>query len=346
MIKYFALSLFLLAFGSCKHPDISLQNPNDLLRPAAEFAHNNFQFSLFYAAIAKAGLVDELNGKGPFTVFAPGNLAFNEIGIKTPADLDQMDKESLKALVHLHVLNQKLYAEDVPLPSLDQKYTSASGAELFLARFSAYYGLYINGATSPSNKTNIRLSNGIFHEINKVLKYNAGTVQSWLERQKQYSILVAGFKKFGYWEQLAKDGQWTVLAPTDDAFKKAGITKESIEALNPSKYGRRLFGSYIFSVRFFTTDLNFYPSSGDWNSYYTKSGAGFRLPIGGDETFSNGISDKKFFVIPTLPLNGNTPVKVVEDFSLYPSRSDFVNRNGVVHELTDILLLPENALIN
>lgn len=338
--------MLLFVSAACKHPDITLQNPNDLLRPAAEFAHNNFQFSLFYAAIARAGMIEELNGPGPFTVFAPGNEAFYAIGIRTVADLNKMDLAAVKDLVRLHVLNQKVYLENVPVPSLDNKYKALSGAEVWLSRLNNFSGLYVNGAISPSNKTNIRLSNGVFHEISKVLKSNNHTVQSWLEKRAQYSILVAGLKKFGLWDQLAGNGTWTIMAPSNDAFEKQGITKESIETLNASRYGKRLFSAYLFPVRFFTTDLNFYPYSGSYDSQYTKSGARIRLPIVGDETFSNGVSDKNLFIIPTLPLLGNSPVKVGSDFTQYPTLTDHVNINGVVHEINTILFLPEETLIN
>lgn len=344
--NFFVYCALLFCLVGCKHPDITLQNPNDLLRPAAEFAHNNFEFSLFYAAIERAGLADELNAKGPLTIFAPGNKAFNEIGIKTPDDFSQMDQESLKYLVRQHVLNQRLYAEDVPVPSLDNKYTSAAGGTLWLARLGIYNGLYINGAIATTKKTNIRLSNGVFHEIDKVLKYNNTTVQGWLEKQQQYSILIAGLKKFGLWEQLDKDGQFTLMAPSDDVFEKKGITKAKIESLDASKYGKRLFGAYLFSIRFFTTDLNFFPHSGDQESRYTKGGAGIRLPMTVDPEFSNGISDESFFVIKTLPLTGNDPIKTIPNVIQYPSVSDFVTTNGVIHKINSIVFLPEETLIN
>ena len=50
--------------------------------PAATAATNNPELSTLVAAVDAAGLVDTLNGAGPFTIFAPANSAFAKI----PAD--------------------------------------------------------------------------------------------------------------------------------------------------------------------------------------------------------------------------------------------------------------------
>ncbi|HEY5156072.1 MAG TPA: fasciclin domain-containing protein, partial [Acidimicrobiales bacterium] len=47
--------------------------------PAATAASNNPALSTLVAAVKAAGLVDTLNGTGPFTVFAPTNDAFAKI---------------------------------------------------------------------------------------------------------------------------------------------------------------------------------------------------------------------------------------------------------------------------
>ena len=41
--------------------------------PAATAASNNPELSTLVAAVTAAGLVDTLNGDGPFTIFAPAN---------------------------------------------------------------------------------------------------------------------------------------------------------------------------------------------------------------------------------------------------------------------------------
>ena len=42
-------------------------------------ALNNDSFSILVQAVVKAGLVETLNGAGPFTIFAPTNAAFEAL---------------------------------------------------------------------------------------------------------------------------------------------------------------------------------------------------------------------------------------------------------------------------
>ena len=71
--------------------------------PAATAASNNPVLSTLVTAVTEAGLVDTLNGAGPFTIFAPSNDAFAKI----PADqLNAVlaDKELLTQILTLHVV--------------------------------------------------------------------------------------------------------------------------------------------------------------------------------------------------------------------------------------------------
>ena len=71
--------------------------------PAATAASNNPVLSTLVTAVTEAGLVDTLNGPGPFTIFAPTNDAFAAI---PPADLDAVlaDKELLTSILTYHVV--------------------------------------------------------------------------------------------------------------------------------------------------------------------------------------------------------------------------------------------------
>ena len=71
--------------------------------PAATAASNNPILSTLVSAVQLAGLVDTLNGEGPFTIFAPTNDAFAAI----PADQLQAvlaDKDTLTSILTYHVI--------------------------------------------------------------------------------------------------------------------------------------------------------------------------------------------------------------------------------------------------
>jgi uncharacterized surface protein with fasciclin (FAS1) repeats len=69
-------------------------------------------FTTLATALTAAGLVDTLKGKGPFTVFAPTDAAFQKLPAGTLESL-LADKERLTAVLTYHVVPGKVMAADV-----------------------------------------------------------------------------------------------------------------------------------------------------------------------------------------------------------------------------------------
>lgn len=83
------------------------------LDPAATAASNNPALSTLVSAVSEAGLVDTLNGDGPFTIFAPTNDAFAAI---PEADLNGIlaDQDLLTSILTYHVVaGQSLDAQEL-----------------------------------------------------------------------------------------------------------------------------------------------------------------------------------------------------------------------------------------
>jgi transforming growth factor-beta-induced protein len=125
-------------------------------------ALDNDNFSILVQAVVKAGLVEALNGNGPFTVFAPTNDAFKslfaQLGI---SGIDALTAEQLIPILTYHVvsgnvLSTALSNGDVP--------TLNSGKSL---KVSLMGGVKIND--SQVVVADIQGSNGVVHVINKVL---------------------------------------------------------------------------------------------------------------------------------------------------------------------------------
>jgi uncharacterized surface protein with fasciclin (FAS1) repeats len=71
-------------------------------------------FKTLVAAVQAAGLVETLNGKGPFTVFAPTDEAFAKLPAGTLDNLLKPEnKEKLKDILTYHVVPGKVMAKDV-----------------------------------------------------------------------------------------------------------------------------------------------------------------------------------------------------------------------------------------
>src|SRR5246500_5215961 len=76
-----------------------------------ENAVNSADHTTLVAAVKAAGLVDTLQGTGPFTVFAPTNEAFNKLPAGTVDSLLKPEnKEMLTKVLTYHVVAGKLSA--------------------------------------------------------------------------------------------------------------------------------------------------------------------------------------------------------------------------------------------
>lgn len=340
-IKLILISFLLLTISACKHDDLEVYQENKNYRNAADFVKNNYDLSLFYAALQQTDLLETLKGEGPFTLFAPNDAAFNDLGITKPADFAKMNKDSLKLLMKYHVLPRRLFRDNVPKKTVDNRYDNLAGKRSYLGLFSTdgLNRLYVNGALA--GPVDVILSNGVLHVLNKVIKYREGTVADVLANRPQYRIFVAALKHFGYWEQLKEKGPWTILAPDNDAFAAANITLEDIQAMKPEDYKRRLFGVYVFRNHFFYSDLSIIGSRGG-QGYFSNSSAYLRVPVEGDEEISSGVgSNEQIFTINTMPLEGYSVLRTTTFGAGY--KLDDMSDNGMVHNIKNLLVLPQEA---
>jgi len=79
-----------------------------------ENASNSPVHKTLVAAVKAAGLVDTLNGAGPFTVFAPTDAAFDKLPPGTVANLIKPEnKATLTKILTYHVVPGKITAEQL-----------------------------------------------------------------------------------------------------------------------------------------------------------------------------------------------------------------------------------------
>ena len=116
-------------------------------------------FKTLAVALEKAGLIDTLKGKGPFTVFAPTDAAFAKV---PKADLDALlaDKQKLVAVLTYHVVPGNVMAKDVKAG----KVKTVQGSDLTLTTSG---GVKVDGANVV--KTDIVAENGVIHVIDSVV---------------------------------------------------------------------------------------------------------------------------------------------------------------------------------
>lgn len=119
-------------------------------------------FNTLVAAVKAAGLVETLQGKGPFTVFAPTDEAFAKLPAGTVEELLKPEnKEKLAGILTYHVLSGKVLAADVK--TMEAK--TVQGQSLNLAVTDS--GVTVDSAKVV--KTDVMASNGVIHVIDSVI---------------------------------------------------------------------------------------------------------------------------------------------------------------------------------
>jgi uncharacterized surface protein with fasciclin (FAS1) repeats len=119
------------------------------------------QFKTLTALLKRAGLVSTLQGKGPFTVFAPTDRAFAKVPAKTLKALER-DKAKLRSVLLYHVAKGKLTAAKVVKRKSIQ---TLNGQRV---RVRVRDGKVFVGSARVSTP-DVAASNGVIHVVNRVL---------------------------------------------------------------------------------------------------------------------------------------------------------------------------------
>lgn len=147
---------------------MTTEAPMDTEAPAEEpgdivaIASGSEDFSTLVAAVSAAGLVETLQGEGPFTVFAPTNAAFEAL----PAGLvDKLllpeNKELLVQILTYHVVSGAVMAADVVAGDVP----SVEGSNIAVTTNDG--GVQVNGANVTT--ADLVASNGVIHVIDAVI---------------------------------------------------------------------------------------------------------------------------------------------------------------------------------
>jgi len=141
-------------------------------------AINSEDHTTLVAAVKAAGLVDTLQGPGPFTVFAPTNGAFAKLPFGTVDALLMMDnKATLTKILTYHVVAGKLGGKEIAHAIKEghgkAEFNTVSGGKLW----AAMQGMDLiltdeKGGTSKVTISNVYQSNGVIHVVDTVLMPN------------------------------------------------------------------------------------------------------------------------------------------------------------------------------
>ena len=121
-------------------------------------------FNTLVAAVQAAGLVETLQGEGPFTVFAPTDAAFAALPDGTVEDLLKPEnKDQLVAVLTYHVVPGKVLSTDLAGKALAAETVQGSTVDIDATGG----GVMVDGANVTS--ADIEASNGVIHVIDAVI---------------------------------------------------------------------------------------------------------------------------------------------------------------------------------
>jgi uncharacterized surface protein with fasciclin (FAS1) repeats len=141
-------------------------------------ALNSDDHTTLVAAVKAAGLVDTLEGPGPFTVFAPTNEAFAKLPAGTVDTLLMTEnKATLTKVLTYHVVAGKMDSKDIAMAIKAGKgkaeLTTVSGGKLWASMMGKDLVLTDEkGGMAKVTIANVSQSNGVIHVIDAVLLPN------------------------------------------------------------------------------------------------------------------------------------------------------------------------------
>ena len=122
------------------------------------------KFTKLNETLTKSGLNKNLEGDGPFTVFAPLDDAFAEISAQTYYGLlREENKQKLVNILGRHVFSKKITSSEI---DGEIKLKAINGEEITIKKVNGI--VYINEAEVVT--ADIEASNGVIHFINRVLQ--------------------------------------------------------------------------------------------------------------------------------------------------------------------------------
>ncbi|XP_014894430.1 periostin [Poecilia latipinna] len=249
-------------------------------------------------------LRQEIESTGTFTVFAPSNEAWDELNPTARAALEDNVNIELFNALHYHTVNHRLMTKDM---KNGMTVTSMYNDQAI------FINHYPNGVVTVNCARIIHgnqiATNGVVHVIDRVIRSVTGTIKDYLESEEELSSINNAVFIAGVMDKLGQPGQFTMFAPTNEAFDK--LTPGFMESIFENEPVIKALVTYhlLNSVQCAEAIMA-------GSVYETEEGSTIEIGCDGDSLTVNGI-------------------KMV-------LKKDIVTSNGVIH-LIDQVLIPDSA---
>jgi transforming growth factor-beta-induced protein len=227
-------ALFTLTITSCEDQDQQFFAEDlDLSGPSLESQIvNEPSLSLFYEAVQAAGLLNILSDNQARTIFAPSNSAFAAyLAQNNYASISEVPQEDLIEIINYYTLPTAITS----LSALPSGYLETALSDSRLG-ISTTDGIFLDGrievveAVLTSSTAIIYVVDGISSPATMTIVERL-TALSNDEEEPDYSLFLLALQR-AQLDALLASGDYTVLAPTDDAFAAAGIDEATINGLS------------------------------------------------------------------------------------------------------------------
>ncbi|XP_030595996.1 transforming growth factor-beta-induced protein ig-h3 isoform X2 [Archocentrus centrarchus] len=252
----------------------------------------------------RAELREGIEGPGSFTFFAPSNQAWEALPTEIlDALVSNVNIELLNALQY-HMVNRRLTSEELKhgssFPSMYQD-------------FHVHIHHYTNGIVTVNCarlvKPDQHATNGIVHVVDRVIIAVTNNMQSIIDNNDDLETLSMAFAAAGLTAMLESEGQYTVFAPTNDAFEK--IPRETLNRILGDPVALKdLLNYHILN------NIQCAESIVSGTPMETLQGTMLEVGCDGDQ----------------MTLNGKAII----------TKKDHLGTNGVIHYISE-LLIPDSA---
>merc|ERR1711865_1143896 len=285
--------------------------PLPLKTDIVQIAEGNPELSTLVAALTAGKLVATLEGKGPFTVFAPTNLAFAKI----PKDaLTKLlgNQKLLDQLLEYHVLSGDFKMRDL---MATKRITTLEKQEVVVRSMTKTLQMVNNADVVTAD---VEATNGVIQVIDNVLvppdfplSLYPEDIVELSESQPDLSTLVDALIAGKLTATLSGEGPFTVFAPTNEAFAK--IPAADLQKL-------------LANTKELDAVLEYHVLAGKFNMRDLMA-----------------VRSAKTLEGDTVTVSGSGNVVNVNDAKVL--KADVAATNGIVHVIDTVLSLPKALVV-
>ncbi|KAL6117202.1 tgfbi [Pungitius sinensis] len=254
----------------------------------------------------RAQLKEEVEGPGSFTFFAPSNEAWAALPTEIlDALVSNVNIELLNTL-HYHMVTGRLTSEEL---------RHGSSFVSMYQGFHVHIHHYSNGIVTVNCarliKPDQHATNGIVHVVDRVITAVSNSMHTLIDVDDDLETLGMAIAAAGLTSLLESEGQYTIFAPTNEAFEK--IPKETLNRILGDPVALRdLLNYHILK------DMQCAESIVSGTPMETLQGTVLEVGCDGDQ----------------MTLNGRAII----------SKKDHLGTNGVIHYINE-LLIPDSAKV-